>query len=230
MQNLGFDAIAKAFPRLLDGLMLTIQIAGISFLLSIVFGFIIGALMTLKYKWLTFPLRVLLDAFRLIHPVIWLFILFYGIAFLFHAQTDGYIVSIIVFTLWGSFEIGDLVRSFITSLPRHQFETSMAIGLTRRQMYAHVLLPQIIIRTTPSIVSLATRLIKTTSLVSLIGVQEMLKVSQNIIQVSYYNNPASMISFTMYLVLLVFYFIICFPLSILSRLMEKKAASLTSGT
>ncbi|WP_040950967.1 amino acid ABC transporter permease [Gorillibacterium massiliense] len=229
MQNLGVDFIVKAFPRLLNGFVITIQIAGISFLLSVLFGFIIGALMTLKNKWLTFILRILLDAFRLIHPLIWLFILFYGIAYVFHTPTNGYNISIIVFTLWGSFEIGDLVRSFITSLPRHQFETSMAIGLTRRQMYIHVLMPQIIIRTTPSIVNLATRLIKTTALVSMIGVQEMLKVSQSIIQVAYYNNPTSMISFTMYLSLLLLYFIICFPLSLLSRFIEKKVSTLTTG-
>ncbi|SET04962.1 amino acid ABC transporter permease [Paenibacillus sp. NFR01] len=227
MQNLGVDLIIKAFPRLLDGFLLTIQIAGISFILSVIFGFILGALMTLKNKALTFVLRILLDAFRLIHPLIWLFILFYGIAYLFHTSTDGYHISIIVFTMWGSFEIGDLVRSFITSLPRHQFESSMAIGLTRRQMYLHVLLPQIVIRTTPSIVNLATRLIKTTALVSMIGVQEMLKVSQSIIQVAYYNNPTSLISFTMYLLLLVLYFIICFPLSLLSKFIEKKVSALT---
>ncbi|MWC29189.1 amino acid ABC transporter permease [Paenibacillus sp. MMS18-CY102] len=230
MQSLGVDTIVQAFPRLLDGFGLTIQIAGISFLLSVPFGFAIGVFMSLKNKWLTFTLRILLDAFRLIHPLIWLFILFYGIAYLFHAPTDGYYIAIIVFSLWGSFEMGDLVRSFMASLPRHQFETSMAIGLTRRQMYMHVLLPQIVIRTTPSIVNLATRLIKTTSLVSLIGVQEMLKVAQSIIQVTYYNNPTSMIPFTMYLLLLILYFIICFPLSVLSRFIEKKISSLTAAT
>ncbi|WP_127529942.1 amino acid ABC transporter permease [Paenibacillus kobensis] len=230
MRNLGLDFIATAFPRLLDGFVIAVQIAGVSFLLSIAFGFVLGVLMTLKNRWLSVVLRVCLEAFRLIHPVIWLFILFYGLAYAFDTPTNGYTISIIVFTLWGSFEIGDLVRGYLTSLPRHQFESSMAVGLTRRQMYVHVLLPQIIIRTLPSVVNLATRLIKTTSLVSLIGVQEMLKVSQSIIQVAYYNNPTSMISFTMYLVLLIFYFIICFPLSLLARYMEKKAASLTTGT
>ncbi|PWW03276.1 amino acid ABC transporter membrane protein 2 (PAAT family) [Paenibacillus cellulosilyticus] len=226
MQNSGVDAIIRAFPRLLNGLEMTVQIAAISFILSVLFGFLLGVLMNLRYKPLTIVLRLLLDAFRLIHPIIWLFVLFYGLSYVFHLSTDGYVISIIVFTLWGSFEIGDLVRGYISSLPRHQFESSLALGLNRRQMYAYILLPQIVIRTTPSIVNLATRLIKTTSLVSLIGVQDMLKISQSIIQVTYYNNPTSMISFTMYLLLLLLYFMICFPLSLLSTFIEKKVSSL----
>lgn len=226
MQNLGIDYIAKAFPRLMDSFLITLQISGISLILSVFLGLIIGVLMTLNNKLLLFCLRILLEAFRLIHPIIWLFVLFYGLSYIFHVQTDNYVISIVVFTLWGSFEIGDLVRSFITSLPRHQFETSMALGLTKRQMYVHVLLPQIILRLTPSVVNLITRLIKTTTLVSLIGVQEMLKVSQSIIQVAYFNNPTSRVSFTMYLFLLILYFIICFPLSLLSRFIEKKVSNI----
>lgn len=224
MQNLGLDYIIKGLPRLMEGMLITIKIAGISLVLSIIFGFILGIFMTSKNKILNFVLRILLEAFRLIHPLIWLFLVFFGVSLIFHIQTDNVVVSIVVFTLWGSFEIGDLVRSYIKSLPINQFESSMAIGLNKRQMFIYVLIPQILIRVTPSIVNLATRLIKTTSLVFLIGVPELLKVSQSIIQVAYYNNPNSTISFTMYLFLLILYFCLCYPLSLLARFLEKKVS------
>lgn len=202
--------------------MITIKISIIALILSIFLGFIIGVSMTSKNKLINVVLRILLEAFRLIHPLIWLFIFFFGMAYIFNIQTDNIIVSIVVFTLWGTFEIGDLVRSYIKSLPKSQFESSIALGLTKTQMYLYVLLPQIIIRITPSIVNLATRLIKTTTLVFLIGVPEVLKVSQSIIQVVYNNNPNSYISFTMYFFLLIIYFIICYPLSLFARYLEKK--------
>lgn len=224
MQNLGLEYIIRALPRLLEGMLITIKIAGIALVLSIVFGFVLGVLMTTKNKIVNFVLRIFLEAFRLIHPLIWLFIFFFGVSFLLKIQTDNVMVAIVVFTLWGSFEVGDLVRSYIKSLPINQFESSMAIGLTKVQMYLFVLLPQIVIRVTPSIVNLATRLIKTTSLVFLIGVPELLKVSQSIIQVVYYNNPNSNISFTMYLFLLILYFCLCYPLSLLARFLEKKVS------
>lgn len=224
MQNLGINNIIQAFPRLLDGFVVTIKLSAISLVLSIILGFIVGVLMTSKNKLINIILRVLLEAFRLIHPLIWLFVFFFGVSYVFNIQTDNMVVSIIVFTLWGTFEIGDLVRSYIESLPKSQFESSAAIGLTKIQMYRCVILPQVVIRSIPAIVNLATRLIKTTNLVFLIGVSEVLKVSQNIIQVVYYNNPNSYISFTMYFILLIVYFIICYPLSLFSKYLEKKVS------
>lgn len=222
LQNLGIEYIIKAFPRLLDGFIVTIEISVSSLILSIFFGFIIGVLMTSKNKVVNFVLRIVLEAFRLIHPLIWLVVLFFGVTYAFNIQTDSMVVSLIVFTLWGTFEIGDLVRSYITSLPKSQFEASAAIGLTKIQMYVYVILPQIIIRSLPAIVNLATRLIKTTNLMFLIGVSEIMKVSQSIIQVVYYNNPNSYISFTMYFILLLVYFMICYPLSLFSKYLEKR--------
>ena len=227
MQNLGLEYIIEGFPRLLGGMWITIKIAGIALIFSILFGFIIGIFMTTKNKIVNFILRIFLEAFRLIHPLIWLFIFFFGFSFIPNFQTDNISVSIVVFTLWGSFEIGDLVRSYIKSLPISQFESSMAIGLSKVQMYTFVLIPQIVIRVTPSIVNLATRLIKTTSLVFLIGVPELLKVSQSIIQVVYYNNPNSIISFSMYLFLLVLYFCLCYPLSLFARFLEKRVSAIS---
>ena len=207
---------------ILQGLSVTLKISIISLILSIFLGFIIGVIMTSKNKLINVVLRILLEAFRLIHPLIWLFVFYFGISYIFNIQTDNIIVSIVVFTLWGTFEIGDLVRSYIESLPKSQFESSAALGLSKTQMYVYVLLPQIIIRSLPDIVNLATRLIKTTSLVFIIGVSEVLKVSQNIIQVAYYSNPKSYISFTMYLILLLIYFVICYPLSLFSKYLEKR--------
>ncbi|MGE5494973.1 MAG: amino acid ABC transporter permease [Burkholderiales bacterium] len=222
MQNLGVDIIIKAFPRLLEGIGETLKISLVALVLSVIFGVVVGVLMTLENRPLKVMLRVLLEAFRLVHPLIWLFVFFFIPVGLFHIETDNVAVSIIVFTLWGMFEIGDYVRGFITSLSKSQFDSSIALGLSRPQMYIHVLLPQIIVMITPSIVNLATRLIKTTTLVHLISVSEVLKVAQNIIQVTYLRNPNSYISFTMYLVLLVIYFIICYPLSLLARYLEKR--------
>lgn len=222
MQNSGIEYIIKAFPMILEGLSVTIKISIISLILSIILGFIIGVIMTSKNKLINLVLRILLEAFRLIHPLIWLVVLYFGISYISNVQTDNIIVAIVVFTLWGTFEIADLVRSYIESLPKSQFESSAALGLTKVQMYVYVILPQIIIRSLPDIVNLATRLIKTTSLVFIIGVSEVLKVSQNIIQVVSYSNPKSYISFTMYLMLLFIYFIICYPLSLFSKYLEKK--------
>lgn len=222
MQNSGINYIIKALPRLLGGLELTLQIAFISLLLSVVFGLIVGIILTSRNKVIAIVFKILLEAFRLIHPLIWLFVFFFGASYIFKIETDGVVSSIIAFTLWGTFETGDLVRGYIKSLPTSQTEASSALGLSKLQTYTYILMPQIIIRVTPSIVNLATRLIKTTSLVFIIGVPEVLQVSQSVIQVAYNQNPNSYISLTMYGFLLIIYFVACYPLSLFSKYLERR--------
>ena len=77
--------------------------------------------------------------------------------------------------------MGDLVRGAITSLPKHQFESGQALGLTNVQLYYHIIIPQVLRRLLPQVINLVTRMIKTTSLVVLIGVVEVTKVGQQII-------------------------------------------------
>ena len=81
----------------------------------------------------------------------------------------------VVFVFWGAGEMGDLVRGALTSIPAHQRESGAALGLTRWQINRYVLIPQTLRRLIPQAINLATRMIKTTSLVMIIGVVEVLK-------------------------------------------------------
>ena len=87
----------------------------------------------------------------------------------------------IVFTFWGTAEMGDLIRGALTSIPLHQTESAVALGLTKGQVYLYVLIPQTLRRLLPQAINLSTRIIKTTALVKMINVTEVLKVGQQII-------------------------------------------------
>lgn len=108
----------------------------------------------------------------------WLFIVFFGISQFFDINLSAINSAIIVFGLWGIAEMGDLVRGAITSLPKHQSESAQAIGLKTWQITIYIIFPQIITRLLPSVISLFTRMIKTTSLVALLGAVDLLKVGQ----------------------------------------------------
>ena len=82
-----------------------------------------------------------------------------------------------------------------------------------------VILPQTLRRLAPSAVNLITRMVKTTSLVVLIGVVEVLKVGQQIIDANRFNYPTA--SLWIYGLIFALYFLICWPISLLSRHMEK---------
>lgn len=207
--------------RLLDGLMVTARIAFISIIIGTVLGIVFGLIMTLKSKMVKFICRLYLEVFRIIPILVWLFIIYFGIPTAFDIHLEGELVSIIVFTLWGTAEMGDIVRGALESLPKHQVESGKALGLSFIQLYRYVLIPQAVRRMLPGAINLATRMVKTTSLVVLIGVVEVLKVGQQIIEVSA-RNGAPTAPLWVYGLVFILYFIICYPLSLLSRKLEAK--------
>ena len=116
--------------------------------------------------------------------------------------------------------MGDLVRGALISISKHQYESGAAIGLTKCQVYRYVIIPQVCTRLVPLAINLTTRMIKTTSLIALIGVVEVLKVAQQIIEANRYTVPDS--ALWIYGTVFFLYFVTCWPVSLLAKRLEKK--------
>lgn len=211
--------VGSNFSRLLEGVFLTLQIALISIFFSCVFGLILGFAMTRENLVLRALCRFYLECMRIIPVLAWLFIVFFGVSQFFDLDLGATTSAIIVFSLWGCAEMGDLVRGAITSLPKHQSESGRALGLNEIQLQLFIIIPQAMRRLLPSIISLSTRMIKTTSLVALIGGVDLLKVGQQIMELNRFNPHAS---FWVYGGIFITYFLLCYPLSYISRTLEKK--------
>lgn len=134
--------------------------------------------------------------------------------------------AVIVFVMWGTAEMGDLVRSALLSIPGHQYESSEALGFSRTQAYFYIILPQTLRRLIPVSINLITRMIKTTSLILMIGVVEVLKVGQQIIEANRMSSPNA--AFGVFLVIFL-YFVICWSVSMTARYLEKKWSLGPSG-
>ncbi|AGX43177.1 amino acid ABC transporter permease [Clostridium saccharobutylicum] len=222
MQNSAINVIfqEKNIQRLFEGLFVTAEIAFISIIIGSILGILIGLSRTTKFKIVLFINRVYLEAFRIIPTLVWLFIFYFGVTTALDINLDGEIVSIIVFSLWGAAEMGDIVRGALQSLPKHQIESGKALGLSYFQLYRYIMIPQAIRRMIPGTINLATRMVKTTSLVVLIGVIDVVKIGQQIIESSRFEFPTA--SFWIYGFIFFLYFIICYPLSRLSKKLEAK--------
>ena len=222
MQDLGASIIFEGsnLTRLISGLWVTTRIALISIIISSILGMIFGIIMTSQNKIVKFVSRLYLEAIRIIPVLVWLFLFYFGLPKLLHIHLSGELVSILVFSLWGTAEMGDIVRGAISSLPKHQKDSGKAIGLTDEQVYFYIIIPQALRRLVPTAINLVTRMIKTTSLVVLIGVIEVLKVGQQIIESSILKNPTA--SFWVYGFIFLLYFMICYPISLVSKTLEKR--------
>ena len=222
MPDLGLEVLLKGknMIRILGGLWVALRISLLAVLISIPLGIVLGILMTSRNKIIKVILRIYLEVIRIM-PQLGLLVLFYfETTRAFGWDLSGETASIIVFTLWGTAEMSDLVRGALISIPQHQYESAEALGLDKRQTFIYVIIPQTIRRLLPLSINLITRMIKTTSLVLMVGVVEVLKVGQQIIEANRMSSPNA--AFGIYLVIFLLYFVACWPISMLARYLEKK--------
>ena len=222
MQNLGIDVLFKGTNplRLLSGLWVAVRISLISVMISILLGLIVGVLKTSKNQILKVIFRIYLEIVRIMQQMVLLFIVYFGTTRVFGWNLDAELAAIFVFSFWGIAEMGDLVRGALISIPKIQYESAMALGMNGKQVYYHVILPQTIRRLIPLSINLITRMIKTTSLVMMIGIVEVLKVAQQIIEANRKSSPNA--AFGVFAVVFLLYFLICWPISKLSVYLEKR--------
>ncbi|MEK3937458.1 amino acid ABC transporter permease [Sporosarcina sp. FSL W7-1349] len=204
---------------LLKGLGYTILLSIVCIIFSLFIGIVIGTLRTLNNSIVILVSKTYIDLFRGLPILITLFLVFFiipmtGINF------SNFASAAIALSLWASANIAESVRGAIQSIPKAQTEASYSLGLTHVQTMIYVIIPQATKRVLPSIIGLLTNLVQATSLTILIGNIEFLKSAQIIIE-RIEIMEGKQIAFTIYSLVLLGYFIICYPLSLLSKRLER---------
>lgn len=222
MQDLGIRVLfmGNNFARLMGGLWITVKISLIAVVLSILLGTLLGMIMTRKNPIIRSLTRLYLEFVRIMPQLVLLFLVYFGLTKSFGINLSGQTSAVLVFTLWGTAEMGDLVRGALISIPKHQYESGAALGLHNSQIYRYIIIPQTLRRLIPLAINLTTRMIKTTSLIVLIGVVEVMKTAQQIIEANRYTVPDS--ALWIYGTIFFMYFLVCWPISILTAGLEKK--------
>ncbi|KJK14548.1 amino acid ABC transporter permease [Pseudomonas sp. NPDC087612] len=215
MASSGLELLLVSLPQLGKGAAQTLAISALSILFATLGGVLYGVLATLGKRSVNLLLRIYLELFRAIPVLVWLYLLFFGLPIFFAVSIPSFWCAVLVLSLWGASEVGEVVRGALQSLPRGQREAGLSIGLSGVQLYGYVLLPQALKRMTPPTINIYTRIIKTSSLAVLIGVVDVIKVGQQIIERTYE-------SVLIYGALFLFFFFICYPLSAASRALERR--------
>ena len=138
MQDLGIEVLFKGtnFIRLLGGLWVSLRIAVLAMAISIVLGFVLGMIMTSHNKVIRVICRVYLEIVRIMPQLVLLFLVYFGAAKHLGINMSGELAAIIVFTFWGTAEMGDLVRSAIISIPIHQYNSGYKISFRRHGFFS----------------------------------------------------------------------------------------------
>jgi polar amino acid transport system permease protein len=199
------------FARLMGGLWTAVWIAAISLIIGLALGTILGMLRTLHNRVIRFILLMYLEFFRIVPTVVLLFLAYYILPRQFNVNWPATWMAVLAFSLWVSAEFSDIVRGALESIPAHQRESGLALGLNQWQLFCYVLLPQAIRLELPATINLATRVIKTTSLLLMISIMDVINVGQQIIEANNQNYPTGV--FWVYGLIFILYFIIDYPLS-----------------
>jgi polar amino acid transport system permease protein len=197
--------------RLLGGFLVTLRVAIIVLILGGILGVLLGALRTLHNRPLRIILRIYLEIFRIVPTVVLLFVAYYILPQTFGLNLPGEEVAVLVFTLWTAAEMSDIVRGALESVPVHQKESGLAIGLTQAQLFRYVLIPQAIPVALPGMIS----------------VMDIVNVGQTLVEANGHKNPSA--AFWIYGMMFILYYILCAPLSQWAKRVEKKRLERANG-
>ena len=224
---------AKYGSVYLDGIANTLILATVATLIGCIIGFFCGILQTIPYnsndfivkrfilKLVRIIIRAYVEIFRGTPMILQAVFIYYGLPYFFKVNfTDIWVVSILVVSINTGAYMAESVRGGIMSIDKGQFEGAKAIGMNHWQTMLYIVLPQTVRRLIPLSMNLITRMIKTTSLVLMIGVVEVLKVSQQIIEANRMSSPNA--AFGVYLTVFALYFFACWPISLLAGFLEKR--------
>ena len=216
-----FSVLAEYLPLYKDALILTLRIGWLGIALAFVIGILGAAALHFEVPVLRQITKIYIELFRNTPLLVQLFFLYFAlpkVGLKIPAETCG----ILGLGLLGGAYMAEAFRSGLDSVPIIQTESAMSLGMSKPQTYGYVILPQTVRRLIPLSINLITRMIKTTSLVMMIGIVEVLKVAQQIIEANRKSSPNA--AFGLFLVVFLLYFIICWPISKLAGYLEKKWA------
>jgi His/Glu/Gln/Arg/opine family amino acid ABC transporter permease subunit len=200
---------------LLLGFGISLQIAGLAIVFSLVIGVMmaVGRLAPLRgIRWLT---GTYIEVFRATPLLLLLFFVFFGSART-SLKLDAMTAGVVALTLYNSSVVAEIVRAGIGSISRGILEAGRSLGLSYLQLMREVAVPMALRRMAPGLVSQLVTLFKDTSLVSLLGVLELLRRGRLI-----YEQPKYADALEVLLVVSVMYFVPSYLLSLLAQRLER---------
>ena len=209
------DIAQSSFLPLLKGaIFYTIPLTLITFVVGLILA-ILTALARISYsKTLQIIARIYVSIIRGTPLLVQLFIIFYGLPTV-GITLDSYTAAIIGFSLSVGAYGSEIIRAAIISIPKGQWEAGYSIGMSYSQVLRRIILPQATRVSIPPLSNSFISLVKDTSLASLVLLTEMFRKAQEIAAFNYefllvYSEAA------------VIYWVICFFLSVLQQVMEKR--------
>lgn len=211
-----FSWVPDYLPTFLQAFKLTLQLLLYSAAASLAVGLLAGQLLTSPRRWISLPVRIYVDVFRLTPILLQIVVIFFLLPNVLGLQLSTLVSGVIALSLnYGAFN-AEIFRAGILSVARGQWEASSPLGMTWPQTLRRVVYPQAIRRMLPPLGNMLIALTKDTSLISVIGVAELFNVAQSVGAQTFRQLEA-------FIVIAGFYLIVTLPLAIAASVMTRRA-------
>ena len=202
---------------ILAGLGITIAYTVGTILLGLVIGLVTGLLRLSRNPMITAPLVAYVEIFRctpLLVQIVWFY---YALPVVLGVDIPAHVAAVLVLSLYTGAFYAEIIRGGVNSIERGQWDAARAIGMRRRQVMRHVILPQAVRRMIPPFMNQSIIQLKNTSLVSTIAVADLLYQGTIITAATY--RPLEV-----YTMVAIIYFLVLFPLTLAAQQVERRLA------
>ncbi len=212
---LDFSFIPRIMPSLLQGAVVTLWLTAA----SVSVGFLIGSFMGIMASGVNKPLKILstvyINIIRGTPLLVQIFLVYFGIPPLLGISMPSNVAAILALSLNSGAYVGEIVRGGIVSVDKGQYEASFSLGMNRKFTMLHVIFPQAFRRIVPMLGNEFIAMLKDSSLVAVISMEELLRKGQ--LAVSRTFRP-----FEIYIVITFMYLIMTYGISLLVKWSERR--------
>ena len=209
-----WPAIWAYRQKFVQGWLMTVAISAAALLVSVLIGVVTALARRARFLPLRYAAALYVEAVRGTPLLVQILILFYVVANAVGVE-NRYVVGVLALSLFAGAYLAEMVRAGIESIRDSQLESARAIGLTRGQTYRYVIFPQVVRQLIPPLTGQFASIIKDSSLLSIIALNEFTLNAQEV-------NAFTYSTLESYLPLAAGYLLLTLPISLASRILERK--------
>jgi polar amino acid transport system permease protein len=210
-----FTPVVANAPLLAQGLVNTLKVTGVSLACGLALGLVLALLRLSRHRLASWPAGFVIEVFRTTPPLVQLFWFFFALPLIVGIEMTPFMAAIVTFSIQSAAFFAEVFRAGIVSIERGQWDGALAIGMSRRQALARIVLPQAVKHMLPAFLERAIELMKTTTLVATIAYADLLFEANEISQKTF--RPLE--TFT---IVALIYFVVIFAVSLLARQFERR--------
>jgi glutamine transport system permease protein len=180
-----FDVVLTQWPWIAKGLAMTLTITAMALVCAVPVGLLVAVMSLSKTAFIRWPAIAYVQVFRGVPLLVFIIWMYYGVSMATGVSFSPVTAGVLCFALQYGSWLSEVFRGGIQAIGRGQREAAASLGLGSTQTFAYVILPQAVRIVLPSMGNLAVGLLKDSSLVSVIGVFELMRQSQTAVSLTF---------------------------------------------